>query len=439
MDNSWIDVDRARAYYDSIPHEDPLLNKYRKKRIDPFIISDGCYNADNLYSLVSSDCIHPYKGFPCGCCANCMAKKAMRWSGRIMLESYECEYVLSFCLTFTDAMLESKTVKTGFDRSLHGYEDVAILCKRDFQLFIKRLRKNNPELSIKYFIKGEYGGQLKRPHAHVLLFVLRGCTVSEERLKKMVLDSWYNGIEKYKEETLPNMLRPNNIGKAVKVNPIVCFGTFNDECAKYCAKYVSKEVAADVKASDIQPEFQLTSRGLAVEQFMDQVASHKRMLDELIANFETMSWSRFKRMFERFMEWRVPNSDSRISFPSFMRRYVFDGYYEYGEKRDEDSPAPKYWKPAPTDERIEFVDNETGEIVVAWKGEWKRNCYTQMISHYLLNCKAEFFNYDGVSPLPVDAVPETLLNKLHQKYMHIMGVNDRRDSGAYNYRKNEDY
>lgn len=48
------------------------------------------------------------------------------------------------------------------------------LCKRDVQLFMKRLRKASEkdpgQLPIKYYICGEYGGKKGRPHYHALLF-----------------------------------------------------------------------------------------------------------------------------------------------------------------------------------------------------------------------------------------------------------------------------
>lgn len=46
------------------------------------------------------------------------------------------------------------------------------LCKRDFQLWMKRLRKKFSDDKIRFFACGEYGGQTKRPHYHVIVFGL---------------------------------------------------------------------------------------------------------------------------------------------------------------------------------------------------------------------------------------------------------------------------
>jgi len=44
------------------------------------------------------------------------------------------------------------------------------LCYRDFQLFMKRLRKANPSRRIRFFMCGEYGPLNLRPHYHACLF-----------------------------------------------------------------------------------------------------------------------------------------------------------------------------------------------------------------------------------------------------------------------------
>ena len=44
------------------------------------------------------------------------------------------------------------------------------LVKKDLQNFFKRLRKNNPELSFRYFAIAEYGGKYNRAHYHVVFF-----------------------------------------------------------------------------------------------------------------------------------------------------------------------------------------------------------------------------------------------------------------------------
>lgn len=55
----------------------------------------------------------------------------------------------------------------------------ATLNYSDFQRFMKRLRKMYPFKDIRYICRGEYGGQLGRPHFHVCLFGLEFTNVNE--------------------------------------------------------------------------------------------------------------------------------------------------------------------------------------------------------------------------------------------------------------------
>ena len=46
------------------------------------------------------------------------------------------------------------------------------LRKRDYQLFMKRLRKAFPNDKIRFYAAGEYGPKTLRPHYHAILFGL---------------------------------------------------------------------------------------------------------------------------------------------------------------------------------------------------------------------------------------------------------------------------
>lgn len=91
---------------------------------------------------------------PCGKCAFCIKKLIDSWCLRL---SHEMEVSSSaFFLTLT---YDEKHLPPGEE-----------LCKRDLQLFIKRLRKVNP--GIRYFAIGEYGTEKGRPHYHAVVFNL---------------------------------------------------------------------------------------------------------------------------------------------------------------------------------------------------------------------------------------------------------------------------
>lgn len=69
-----------------------------------------------------------------------------------------------------------------------------ILNKNDFQLFIKRLRKQFRELDnaqLRYFIALEIGPQTYRPHGHLLLFF--ESDLCAQNISKMLVKAWRNG------------------------------------------------------------------------------------------------------------------------------------------------------------------------------------------------------------------------------------------------------
>lgn len=98
-----------------------------------------------------------YVMVPCGKCPNCLKARASAWSFRLMQEDK-----ISSSSSFITLTYDTKFLPI----TRNGY---ATIRKRDLQLFFKRLRKNNSR-KIRYYAVGEYGGKLKRPHYHIILF-----------------------------------------------------------------------------------------------------------------------------------------------------------------------------------------------------------------------------------------------------------------------------
>lgn len=89
---------------------------------------------------------------PCGRCAMCRLEQARQWAVRCMHEAKLYEHSCFVTLTYDGKHLPE-------DLSLR-YED--------FQKFMKRLRKSRE--GVRFYMCGEYGSQLGRPHYHALLF-----------------------------------------------------------------------------------------------------------------------------------------------------------------------------------------------------------------------------------------------------------------------------
>lgn len=99
---------------------------------------------------------------PCGVCIGCKNDRARAWSIRIMHEAQLYDSNLFVTLTYEDEFLpKSLSLEYG-----------------DFQKFMRRLRKELRGVSpspvgshpIRFFVSGEYGEKLQRPHWHAILF-----------------------------------------------------------------------------------------------------------------------------------------------------------------------------------------------------------------------------------------------------------------------------
>lgn len=158
---------------------------------------------------------------PCGQCMACRLNYGKLWSIRMMEELKKHDKACFATLTYDGEHYED----------LIDYQGIGRLCKRDLQLFWKRLRKKR---KIRYFACGEYGDKFGRPHYHAIIY---GVSPDEEQF---IQDLWPLGHVKLGNVT-------------------------EDSCA-YVAKYMTKKLrgkSLEAKLSedpDFQNEFVLMSR-----------------------------------------------------------------------------------------------------------------------------------------------------------------------------------
>ena len=96
---------------------------------------------------------------PCGQCIGCRLDRSRQWANRCMLELQYHDSAFFVTLTYDDFHVPKSYYadpETG-----EAYTSLT-LCKRDFQLWMKRLRKKFSEDKIRFFACGEYGGQTKK-------------------------------------------------------------------------------------------------------------------------------------------------------------------------------------------------------------------------------------------------------------------------------------
>lgn len=146
---------------------------------------------------------------PCGQCIGCRLERSRQWAVRIMHEVQMHEENSYVTLTYDDEHLPFR----------------GMLDRRDFQLFMKRLRKFFGNERISFFHCGEYGEDKDRPHYHAVLF---GVWFPDCRLRK------YNerGEPLYESATLARLWGKGDC----------LVGAVEFDSARYVAKYCVKKI-----------------------------------------------------------------------------------------------------------------------------------------------------------------------------------------------------
>lgn len=162
---------------------------------------------------------------PCGKCPKCVKSKIHNWQFRLDQERKRSTSALFVTLTYSDENLT--------------YSDAGpTLVKKDFQNFMKRLRKLTPN-KLKYYAVGEYGSKTHRPHYHAIIFNLHE--------PKLIQNAW---------------------GLGFTYSPPLSSGGIS-----YVLKYISKPRQ---QITDKQPEFSLMSQGMGANYMTPQVVKfHK--------------------------------------------------------------------------------------------------------------------------------------------------------------------
>lgn len=193
---------------------------------------------------------------PCGKCPPCKKRRISGWSFRLMQEERQALSAFFVTLTYdTDHVLITN----------NGFMSV---CKRDVQLFFKRLRflqRHNP-VQIKYYAAAEYSPKM-RPHYHLLIF-----NSTEENIAK----AW---------------VAPPRDFPLAAATPIghIHYGTVTGASVGYTLKYMSKECKIPMhKRDDRQKEFSLMSKGLGKCYITPAIRSYHKadMVNRMVITIE---------------------------------------------------------------------------------------------------------------------------------------------------------
>lgn len=161
---------------------------------------------------------------PCRKCIGCILDKANDWATRASMEAKQWKNNCFITLTYNNENIPK-------NRSLR---------KRDYQLFLKKLRKHEEgfetwirkgkkEKPIRYFIAGEYGPQTKRPHYHIAIF--------NWKPNDLIFHSWNSNHEPlFTSKTLEKYW-----GKGYTI-----VGNLTYESACYIARYTMKKLGKQI-------------------------------------------------------------------------------------------------------------------------------------------------------------------------------------------------
>lgn len=151
-----------------------------------------------FHSVPGANCFN----LPCGQCVECRLERSRQWAARCMNEAQLHERNCFITLTYRN--------------------DPVSLNYRDFQLFMKRVRKMFG--SVRFFMCGEYGENFSRPHFHAILFGIDftdGRSYGRRFRRSAVLDSlWTHGF--------------------------ASVGSVTFESAGYVARYSMKKITGDL-------------------------------------------------------------------------------------------------------------------------------------------------------------------------------------------------
>ena len=266
----------------------------------------------------------------CGQCLGCRLDRSRMWAARIVHEASLHEYQGGNCfvtLTYRD---KEECSLEQLSQGFHIPEDWS-LHKSHFQKFMKRLRKEYADRTIRFFHCGEYGNTCEhgidlvrvgcpfcnvgRPHYHAVLF-----NVSFGDLD---LYTTVNGEPRYTSPKLESIWKYG----------FVDVGEVNFESAAYVARYILKKVTGvaadghyikidlDGVARYVEPEYCTMSRrpGIAkewYEKYKDDLFPSDecpvpgsgvfkkvpRYYQELFATEEPLTLEEIKEVRQRFRE-----------------------------------------------------------------------------------------------------------------------------------------
>lgn len=185
---------------------------------------------------------------PCGKCIECRLQYARDWATRCLHEATLHKKNVFLTLTYNDDHI-------GDGR----------LWYRDFQLFMKKLRKKNGDQKLSFIVCGEYGETTKRAHWHAIIFNFFPADAKLHR-------ETHAGEQVYVSETLEKTWGKGHIE----------IGSVTQQSAGYVARYSAKKLAHGEEADLYKPIFKTSGKPAIGARWLEKnylnVFSYGRLL-----------------------------------------------------------------------------------------------------------------------------------------------------------------
>lgn len=216
-------------------------------------------------SSLAEKVVRNYIEIPCGKCVGCRLAYSRAWADRCLLELKDHNSSYFVTLTYDD---DHVPISYYGDPDSGEAIPTMTLCKRDLQLFHKRLRKalfGSSEGNIRYFACGEYGDQTLRPHYHDIIFGLELSDLVPYSRSEL-------GYTYYTSEFLSNLWSKG----------FVVVGEVTWDTCAYTARYVMKKLKGDLADTydyfNIEAPFTVMSRKPGIAR--NYYDSHPELFDK---------------------------------------------------------------------------------------------------------------------------------------------------------------
>lgn len=216
----------------------------------------------------------------CGKCMGCRIDKSKEWANRCLLELEYHKSAYFLTITYDDQFVP---ISYYSDPATGEAQPSLTLRKRDFQLFMKRLRKRHVK-PLRFFAAGEYGDNTFRPHYHAIIFGLElGDLVPYGKTRRgdMLYTSdflhsvWSRRDAPIQQGSVTSLSTPDEKARLCTPYGRITVSPVTWETCAYVARYTTKKLySMDAKAYEefnLEPPFLLMSRhpGIGAQYLVD--------------------------------------------------------------------------------------------------------------------------------------------------------------------------